>query len=54
MPLQFTIGLAGSESLSSSSSDGGRKWLSTAAMTVDGGVAVGLCLCFITYAVKSQ
>ena len=46
--------MAGLASLSLSSYDGGRKRLSAAAMTVDGGVAVGLCLCCMACAVKNQ
>ena len=32
--------------------NGGREWLSTAAMTVDGGVAVYLRLCFMAFSIK--
>ena len=32
--------------------NGGREWFSTAAMTVDGGVAVDLRLCFMARSVK--
>ena len=34
--------------------NGGKKWFSAADMTVDGGVAVGLWLCFIACAIKDK
>ena len=53
-PFYFPIRLAGLASLSSPSSNGVSKWLSAAAMTVDGGLAVGLLLYFMACPVKNQ
>ena len=43
----------GCEGTSAKEANGLREWLSAAAMTVDGGVAVGLWLCFMTCSVKT-
>ena len=42
----------GGDGTSAKEANGGRKWLSAAAMAVDGGVAVGLLLCFTARSVK--
>ena len=44
----------GGEGTSAKEENGGREWLSAAAMTVDGGVTVGFLLYFMACAVKNK
>ena len=44
----------GGEGTSANGENGGMKWLSAAALTVDVGAEVGLLLCFMAYAVKNK